>query len=128
MTVKPEFVKGEIERAAKDYEKITLAQEQRDKVVQIARILNRYLPIPEMAMKGFISRAIRDWQVEKKTNFKETISWSQNRQVNLTKEIFDIMKSTLTKSLVKPEQEPALNKALNDALEFLKEIIHDHNQ
>lgn len=124
MTIKPEFVKGEVEKAAKDYERLTLDPLQREKVVQLAKICVKYLPIPEMAMKGFISRAILDWQVENKTNFKETFNWSKSEQVNLTKEVLDIMKRTLVKSLLKPEQEPALDTALNAALNFLKEAIN----
>ena len=125
MTVKPEFVIRELEKAAKDYERLNLEPMQREKVVQLASLCVRYLPIKEIAMRGFISRALREWQVENKTDFKDTLGWSKNQQINLTKEVMDIMKRTMVKSLVKPEQEPALDAAINAAFNFLKEAINN---
>ncbi len=123
MTGKPEFVKSEIELAERDYERLTLDPDQREKVVQLASICVKYVPISEMAMKGFISRAMREWQVENKANFKETLNWGQNDQIKIAKDILEIVKITLRKFLIKKEQEPALNAGIDAALNFLLEAI-----
>ncbi len=125
MTVKPEFIKSEIELAERDYERLTLDPMQREKVGQLASICIKYVPIPEMAMKGFISRAMREWQVENRANFKDTLNWSKNEQIKLAKDIFEIVKITLRRFLIKKEQEPALDAGINAALNFLLEAIRN---
>ena len=58
------FNKNQIEEVEKDFQKLNLNPVQRGMIAQAAQIYVKYLPISELAIKGFISFAMRDFQVQ----------------------------------------------------------------
>jgi hypothetical protein len=53
-------------KAEQDFSKLQLPPENRKNVTSFAQLYTRFLPISELAMKGFISMAMRDFQVQEK--------------------------------------------------------------
>ena len=123
MSGKLEFKKVEIEKVEKDYEKLQLTSEQRELISQSAKLYLKYIPVSEMAIKGFISRAMREWQIQNKIDMKETLAWPLEKQIRLTSEVIAIMKEMMTKILIKSEMEPALDAAFNEVFNFAKENL-----
>ncbi len=110
------FKKNEIAQVEKDFQKVNLNKIQRGMIAQAAQIYVRCLPISEMAIKGFISFAMRDFQIQNKVDLSTFLEWSPEEQVKTTWAISELLKQKLTKLLVKPEQEPILDKAINEAI------------
>ena len=85
-------------------------------ITQAAQVYIKYLPISELAIKGFISFAMRDWQVQNKRDLATFLEWPPEEQVKTTWAISELLKERLTKLLVEPEQEPVLDKAIKEAI------------
>ncbi len=110
------FKKNEIAQVEKDFQKVNLNEIQRGMIAQAAQVYIRYLPISEMAIKGFISFAMRDFQVQNKIDLATFLEWPPEEQVKTTWAISELLRQNLTKLLVKPEQEPTLDKAIKEAV------------
>jgi len=110
------FNKNEIEEVEKNFQKLTLNAIQRGMIAQAAQIYVKYLPISELAIKGFISFAMRDWQVQNKVDLATYLEWPPEEQAKTVWAIADLLKVRLTKLLIESEQEPILEKAINEAV------------
>ncbi|MFX1239222.1 MAG: hypothetical protein ACFFAS_10390 [Promethearchaeota archaeon] len=65
------FYDSVLEVAGVDYNKIALSVEQRENIDAFARIINRFIPITERALKGFIWRVLREIQAYAYIDFKK---------------------------------------------------------
>jgi hypothetical protein len=110
------FKKNEIDEAEKDFQKLTLNAIQRGMITAAAQIYVKYLPISELAIKGFISFAMRDYQVQNQIDLSTYLEWPPEEQAKTVWAIADLLKARLTKSLIEPEQEPILKKAITEAV------------
>ncbi|NHI91825.1 MAG: hypothetical protein EAX96_04940 [Candidatus Lokiarchaeota archaeon] len=117
MTYNIEFNKKLISEAEKDYTKLNLDKEQKMIIENTTKIYLKYLNISEMAMKGFISRAMREWQIKSKKDLSQFNSWSKNEMTQTTRDICNVLKQIMTKIVVKQEQVPLLEKAIDESIE-----------
>ena len=111
------FQKSKIEEVEKDFQKLNLNAIQRGMIAQAAQVYVKYLPISEMAIKGFISFAMRDYQIKNKKDLSTYLEWPPEEQLKSVWEIAGFLKERLTKLLVEPSQEPILEKAIKEAVE-----------
>ncbi|NHI91826.1 MAG: hypothetical protein EAX96_04945 [Candidatus Lokiarchaeota archaeon] len=113
-----EFNKKLISDAEKDYSKLNLSKDQRALIDNAAKVYLNYLNVSEMAMKGFISRAMRDWQLRTKKDLADFMSWPKNEMIQITRDIGKILKEIMTKVVIKSEQIPLLERAIDEAIDI----------
>ena len=118
MTSNIEFNQKLIAESERDYSKLKFTPQQRALIEQAATLYNQYFDISEMAMRGFIARAIKQWQIEEKRVLDDIYSATGAEQVKLTKELAEVLKKVLIKVVIKPEQVPLLEKVIDQALEM----------
>ena len=116
LTPEVDIKEKEINIVEKDFKKITLSPIQKGMIDQAAQLYEKYLPIPLRAIRGFISLAIRDYQVQNKIDLASYLEWSPEEQVKIAWGIANSFKERLCKILVDKKQEPLLDKVIKEAV------------
>ena len=118
LTSNIEFNQKLINESERDYSQLKLAPNQRALIEQAAKLYTQYFNISEMAMRGFIARAIKQWQIDNKKVLDDIYSSSGEEQVKMTRELANVLKTVLVKIIIKPEQVPLLEQVIDEAVEM----------
>jgi hypothetical protein len=113
------FNQNIIEEVEKDFQQMVLPQAQRTMVAQAAQVYTKYLPISELAMKGFISLSIKVYQIKNKVDMEKYLEFTPIDQRKALDGIANILKTNLSRLLRKPKQQPILDKAIKEAVSLL---------
>ena len=114
---KPESIK----EAEEYYKTLRVASDQKYIIVAIGKLISKYIPIPERAIRGFIWRTIREWQVTYKKDLGELSNMSSTDRVNAVVQIMEIFETTMKRILIDKEQEPALKEGMKKTLDMYNE-------
>ncbi|MFX1570893.1 MAG: hypothetical protein ACFFCV_21345 [Promethearchaeota archaeon] len=114
------FNNKEIVDAEKYYGTIHISERQKTLLEPVAKIISDQINVSERAVKGFLWRAVREWQMENKKDLSEAEALSPDQRVLLFKKIMELIKHTFTRILIDNSQEHLLDKALNDVLSIYK--------
>lgn len=120
------FKSTSIKQAEEYYQNIHINAEQRDRINSFAQILGQYLPIPERALMGFLWRVLINIQKKYHIDFAEEgkrTDISLAERMGAIQEIFTMLKEELTRVLIKQEQEPILEEAIEKAINFYKKQL-----
>lgn len=96
------FDKEALESTEKDYEKVTLTLEQSKIIQDLSHFLNEIIKIPEIATKGTIWKALREWQKKNNNNIAAIADMPVEKRLNTIKEIFCIGNRILKGMLTQP--------------------------
>ncbi len=113
------FNQNIIEEVEKDFQQMVLPAAQRTMVAQAAQVYTKYLPISELAMKGFISLSIKVYQIKNQVDMEKYLEFTPIDQRKAIDGIAIILKTNLSRLLRKPKQQPILDKAINEAVSLL---------
>jgi len=70
-----------------------------------AKIFMQYLPISELAMRGFLARAVAQWQADNKMLISDIHALSASEKTHYMNEIFnEYLIKIMTKIVIKSEQ------------------------
>ncbi|MFX0022609.1 MAG: hypothetical protein ACFE9S_09795 [Candidatus Hermodarchaeota archaeon] len=83
--------------------KVNYTSEHSKLIDEISRVLCIIIQIPETAMKGIVSNAIREWQLKNRKTVAELAELPIARRLNAVKEIFHQGNMTLKKMLQQPK-------------------------
>jgi len=121
MEIKLEFQQEAISEGKKsfDYGMVQISEEQRQIVLDAAKIFVQYLPFDETPMAGHILIAMRKYQETEKIDISQIQTLPVAKQIEQVRGVHTVLKSNLTKYLIKPEMEPLLNEAINNAEKFV---------
>ncbi|MFX1500180.1 MAG: hypothetical protein ACFFDH_04350 [Promethearchaeota archaeon] len=114
------FNNQELLKAEKYYRTIHISERQKSMLEPIAKAINDQIDVSELAIKGFLWRVIREWQMENQKDLAEVEGLSTDQRVSLFKKMLDLIKQSFTRILIDKSQEPLLDKALNDVLSIYK--------
>lgn len=130
-----QFIKKPIEEAEnlakafsteENYKKLYITPDQRLFIDNLARLLIAFLPMKDMAMRGFIIRAAKNWQMKSRKQVSESANWGREQKLKFGIELMSSVFTELTRTLVKPEQEYELEMVLAEAIEmYNKEFCSD---
>jgi len=95
--------------------------EQRQFIDDLATMLIEVVPMKEMAMRGFIIRAAKNWQMKNRKQVSESETWGKEKKLEFGIELMSAIFLELTRTLVKPEQEYEVEMALAQAIEMYNE-------
>ncbi|MFX1395659.1 MAG: hypothetical protein ACFFAS_01305 [Promethearchaeota archaeon] len=121
MVEKLKFERSFIEDAEAEYNKLKLAKDQKERISSYVRLISRYIPLPERALKGFMWRVLKEYQIENHQVLAEeaTMKGSKAEIINGIERVFSMLKDQLTRTLVSNEQAPLLDKAFNEITEIV---------
>ncbi len=112
------------------YEKVKYTPEQSKLIDEISKVLCIIIQIPEIAMKGIVWNALREWQLKNKKTIAEISKLSIARRLNAVKEIFyqgnKILKSMLKQP--KSKNEIFLDIAFEKAFKYYLNYIYQNSQ
>jgi len=118
------FDNGLIKQAEVEYGKLSINPKLLMMIEGIAQVYSQYLNLSVRALKGFIWRVTREYQVKNQIVMDEQVfNLSKDKQIKIAEEMGKILEDTLKKTLVNQDQIPLLKEALKKALEFHKEQI-----
>ncbi|NHI94850.1 MAG: hypothetical protein EAX96_20340 [Candidatus Lokiarchaeota archaeon] len=124
MTKEIQFHKEMIEKAESDYSKAIFHKDQKALVEPMAKAFIKYLPLSELAMRGFLSRAVSKWQKEHNKSLEEMHNAQKNEKYKAMNEILnDNLVEIMTKIVVKPEQVDLLKTAINEAANLVSKLF-----
>ena len=114
------FDNSMIKQMEKDYSRTTLHKDQRNLVEQSAKVYVQYIPVSELAMRGFLSRAIAQWQEEHKKTIDQIHNAPKNVKIGALNEIMGKhLIELMTRIVVKPEQVGLLENAIKEVSEMV---------
>ncbi|MHA2271195.1 MAG: hypothetical protein ACXACI_04985 [Candidatus Hodarchaeales archaeon] len=122
MAHKLEFCEQSIAKTEQDFSMVTLSPEGRQQITQAAWLYQKYLPLSEMAIKGFLAFAMRDFQMQMQFDLKDFFSLPRAKQATYSEMIGKLFYERVSKVLVKPEQKNILKQAVHEAVEFGKSL------
>ncbi|MHA1196205.1 MAG: hypothetical protein ACTSRH_09295 [Promethearchaeota archaeon] len=107
------FDKKVIEDIENDYATVRINPRQIKIILSICKELEPYIKIPRLALRCIIYYTLKEWQLKNKRSISDIASFSLDKRVFITKELFEIGKNKLKKILLKPTLE---NELLLDTL------------
>ncbi|OLS12144.1 MAG: hypothetical protein RBG13Loki_4210 [Promethearchaeota archaeon CR_4] len=113
-----EFNKTEVDKVEKDFSKVQFSPEMRGILTGAAQLLAQFLPISVLALKGFISMALRDTQLQEKVDMANFMQLPRETKLKLDKIMYDFLYEKLAKVLVRPEQRKLLKESLETGREY----------
>jgi len=112
-----DFKQRVVDASASEYERVSLPPQYRQLLESIAAIMQPFLGMSELAVRGFISQSIAEWQVRHKKEIGTVLTLSLEERQRFMKEGMDILYHILSeKVLKKSEDQPKLKKAVDAGL------------
>ena len=101
-----------------NYKRLHITPEQRQFIDDLATLLIEVVPMKEMAMRGFIIRAAKNWQMKNRKQVSESVNWGKEKKLEFGVDLMSAVFTELTRMLVKPEREYEVEMALAQAIEM----------
>jgi len=99
------FDQAKVSQAENDYQKLIISPEVRQLIDQIAQMMQNFLPLSTMAIRGNTWYTIKQWQKKNKMSIAEMPKMNPQERFKLAKELFEIGKEKMTHMLVDPEEQ-----------------------
>ena len=121
MVIQVDFDKNEVNNAEAEFSKIVLEDRTRRIIELLVGLMGPQLPVSQMAMRGFVWRAIKHWQIKEKKLIADVRTFPTEQRLKAVRQIFDETITTF-KNLVKTEAEKKdVEKVFEDAYkQYLK--------
>lgn len=114
------FQQKDIDKAINLANTVKLTPEQKIIIDNFAKILNSFVSINELALKGFINSVIIEWQKETNESVGSISVWPPEKRIEAVSAMFGKLNGVLNKILKYRNESDKLEAAVNRALEFYK--------
>ncbi len=121
-----EFITEEVSKIEKDFKKLNIiewSESQRQILNYASQMYASVLPLSPLACKGFISLAMRDYQIKKQFDFKDYPSLSPDKQNEVNLETKDLIIMKLGTVLKNPDDISLVEKCVDDAIKKTQETM-----
>ena len=112
-----------VSQAEEEYKKLKITPEQRQLIDQIAQMMQQFVPIPVMAIKGNTWLSIKQWQTNNKMMIESITKMNPEQRLKSAKELFDLGKERMVNMLANPEEQKNL---LDEAYEKAWNVYQQH--
>lgn len=116
------FDKKEVAKAEKDYGNVQTTPEQRQWIEHTAGIYTKYIPISDMAIKGFILYSMQKFQVNHQFDLRDYLNLSKEEREQINNEMVELIRGRLNMILVNKDQIPLLKQASDKVLDYVNSI------
>ncbi|MFX1382293.1 MAG: hypothetical protein ACFFBP_07580 [Promethearchaeota archaeon] len=105
-------------KEAEDYYKtLHMGLDQKYIIIAIGKLISKFLPIPERAIRGFIWRTIREWQLTEKKDLSELSNLAPSNRINEVVKIIKLFETQIKRVLMDEQQGPLLEETMKKVLE-----------
>ncbi|MFX1382294.1 MAG: hypothetical protein ACFFBP_07585 [Promethearchaeota archaeon] len=115
------FEPKSIQEAAEYYKTIHIAPEQKAIVSSLGKMISHALSIEERAIRGFIWRSIKDWQIDHSKDLSSIANMSPENRIQALLQIINVLEKTLMRVLISKEHEPLLEEAMKQVIVAYKQ-------
>ena len=112
-----------VKEAEADYGKLKLTQQQKENVTVMAKLLAGSIPISELALRGFIWKAISKFQKENQTYLEQGSDYTIEDKIKKTYAIAMEVRNNLVKILKRSTDVSEIDRALQEVMKFYKENL-----
>ena len=127
MTSILEFRKESISQAEKDFSKLQLTPELKQAVAGSAQIYAQFIPMSQLAIKGFIAMTMRDFQVQEKLDTATIYKFPKEKRERYVQIMENMLQDKLEKVLRNPDQKMALREAIKKAHEYSAKMAAEYS-
>ena len=118
---KEKSVNKTIKEAEEYFKKVHMDESQFKIFLDFVKIFEDYIPLSDIAVKGIGWRAVREWQQKHKRDLIGLLDETPDERIRAIEDILlHHVKPDLFEKLVDKDDEPLVDKALDDMLEFYK--------
>ena len=123
------FDQAKVTQAENDYKKLTISPDVRQLIEQIAQMMQNFLPISAMAVKGNTWYTIKQWQQKSKLSIAEMPKMNPQERFKLAEELFEIGKERMAHMLVDPEgQKELIDEVYDKAWKTYEQYVKQASQ
>ncbi len=123
MAVALQFIEKELIKAENDYSRVQASPEQKIVIDQLAELLSRYTGMPKLPMKGFLWKAMKDWQLRHNTACHAVLELPYAERLEKVKEMLTILEENyLSKVLKRSVDQYRLKRAIDAAFSYYHSI------
>ncbi len=115
------FNSQSIKEAEDYYKTLHMETDQRQIIESMAGLVADHLPVPERAIKGFMWRAIKNWQVDKKRGLDEIKKSTSSEKVDIAVNLFEYFETEIKRIMIDKSQESLLSSAIQEGLNLYKQ-------
>jgi hypothetical protein len=115
------FSTNSLDQAKSDFNRVKLEADQSKILDDTAKIIEPHMEINSLALKGFMLRAIKQWQSAENMALGDLVTAKPEVRIKQMAAMFNNLKGILTKALVKQTDKEAVEKAVDGAFENYKE-------
>ncbi|MCY3413483.1 MAG: hypothetical protein INQ03_17715 [Candidatus Heimdallarchaeota archaeon] len=117
------FQRHKLEEGEDYYQTVALEASQYEVVDTIAKIMSEYTEINLLPMKGFIWKALHDWQVSAQIPIADVVSMKPEQRIEMVGEIFDFLSKLLESFLLNSSDSSKLDTAIKNAYDHYKQTF-----
>ena len=111
------FFNTEINKVKEEFTRLKLAPEHRKIVDDVAQIVLEHLEIDPLALKGFVWRAMKKWQMENKMTMAELAKQPKEIRINAVRKITEMTRDSIKKVLKNRSDEELINNVFEKVFE-----------
>ena len=106
------FHQKDVEAAEKIYLQVKLDPVPRNIVTSFGKFIHEFIPMNELAIRGFALMAIKKWQIEHKQEVSEIMTMSVESRIVNVREMIVFLEEKLSKTLINQAHAPKVQDAL----------------
>ncbi len=114
------FQEDKVKQVEDEFSKLVISPQQKRQVYAISKLLAQKIPISELALRGFIWKAIVKFQREDKVFFAEGEHFTPEERIRNTYKIAKHVQDNLVKILRRNTDAHLIEEAMEEAMEFYK--------
>ena len=111
------FSQSAMDQSAASFAQAKLAPEQNQIVRSLSGVLIRTLPMSELAMAGFLVKAIGQWQTEHRRQMTELVTLPPAERIKAVGQVGQVLKGVLRGVLAGKADGPTVDVAVDGALQ-----------
>jgi len=125
-----EFDKEEIVKAEEEYKRLELDPAQQEIIETIAESMSEFIPLSELAVKGFTWKVLKNWQQMRRINIAELNTRPLIDKINATKELIKQAKKFYVNLLsdATPQQRRILENNFDTLLKKSPELLRNQRK
>ena len=112
---------GQTEKMAAEYRTLQIAPAQREICEAVANTILQYIKMNDLALRGFIWKAVKKWQQDAQMTARELFTASKEEKVAAGTQVFEHLKNTLIRLLRNKEESGRLDEAIQAAYKLYTE-------
>ncbi len=123
MAIILQFIEKELAKAENTYSRVQASPEQKIVIDQLAELLSKHTGMPKLPMKGFLWKAMRDWQLKHNTACHAVLELPYAERLKKVAEMLTILEENyLSKVLKNSIDQYRLKRAIDAAFTHYQSI------